>query len=197
MSTEDIAIVQSRFFGGLKGKFFNDVENVLSSNRVTVNADDPITEIKFLYGEVIDGFKVTYSRSAGLDNTVPFEHGTVSDAKDHGLTPKTITFKPGDNVIAITGLHGDPGNGYGDRIVRLNFLIYNSKTGDTRLEGGIGGKSTANDKLKPFFVTANGQFIAFSGYAENSTLSVEGGRAGGSDAGLYGLSFYAVEFRSN
>jgi len=188
-STVSVALVQSRLFGGDQGRTFNDVEIVGGYPAgMTINVDNPISQVEVLYGAVVDGLSITYNETDGATETV--NHGTEPGTSDTSLKRNTFTLSSEENIIAITGRAGEDPT-YGTRICQINFVIYNSSTGKSSVYGPYGSNNTGT----PFRVTANGAFIAFGGYAVTSNDSIAQADRHGRRGGLYGLTFADVAYR--
>ncbi|KAJ7205006.1 hypothetical protein GGX14DRAFT_397940 [Mycena pura] len=183
----DTALTKSPLFGAVKdGGVFDDIDNVHGSGTNGINTVDPIHKITVFHGVVIDGLQITYDRIAGTQTSSPttVSHGTQTKANDANLKEDTITLAANQFIIAISGSQGDDPALGGRRIFQLSFVIYNSTTGHLEIKGPYGSTETG----KPFYVTANGKFVAFGGYAVNTDNSV----AKSSTEGLFGLYFYDV-----
>ncbi|KAJ6516709.1 hypothetical protein C8R47DRAFT_1088103 [Mycena vitilis] len=189
-STHETAIIQSPLVGDIKGSLFNDIENVIGTGNVTINTVDPIKEITVMHGQ-IDGLVITYEKgSSSGSSTTTITHGTSDRSTDPQLTKTRIALLATERIIAISGQHG-PVARYGTRVTRLSFVIYNSATGAVKIAGPFGTTST-----KSFYATAEGNFVAFGGYAVNTDDSVGQSAANGQDGGLYGLTFSDVAYRT-
>ncbi|KAJ6600519.1 hypothetical protein DFH09DRAFT_1271311 [Mycena vulgaris] len=190
-STHDTAIIQSPLIGDIKGIAFNDIANVVGTGNVSINTEDPIREITVMHGEVIDGLKIVYDKASGTaSSTTSVTHGTSIDSKDTALKKVVISLEATENIIAVTGMHGDVPP-LGIRVAQLTFVIYDSSTGRTRIAGPYGSKSA-----KAFYITADGNFVAFGGYAVDTDDSIAQATVKKQDGGLYGLTFSDVAYRS-
>ncbi|KAJ7659545.1 hypothetical protein DFH06DRAFT_1472432 [Mycena polygramma] len=190
-STHDTAIIQSPLVGDIKGPLFNDIANVVGTGNITINTVDPIKELTVMHGQVIDGLMITYDRGSGSGSTTTtITHGTSDRSTDPELKKTRVQLLPTEAMIAITGQHG-PVARYGTRVTQLSFVIYNSATGGVRIAGPFGTTSS-----KSFYATADGNFVAFGGYAVDTDDSVGQSAAKGQDGGLYGLTFSDVAYRT-
>ncbi|KAJ6490967.1 hypothetical protein C8R45DRAFT_928794 [Mycena sanguinolenta] len=188
MTTHSVAIVQSVLLGGGKpGNSFNDLETVIGSNDVTIDTKASVAQIDLIYGQAIDGIKITYRKTSSDDT--PQYHGTsTNDCKDKSISNAKITIGNSEHIIAISGKAGN-GTTWGDRVYALCFAIYDSDTGKTRhtdLYGGSDGKA--------FRVTANGYFVGFGGYAINTNSSLKELKEKKADGGLYGLTVFDIAY---
>ncbi|KAJ7624670.1 hypothetical protein FB45DRAFT_85880 [Roridomyces roridus] len=189
------AIVQSPTVGRiLDAGRFNDIEQVISSGgQGGINANNPISKIIVLHGEVIDGLEITYRKTDGGGTGVPVPHGTSTQTTDTNLQQTPVELKATEQIIAITGMHGlsQPDVQFGHRVVRIQFAIYDKATGEMRVTKVFGSRSST-----PFVVTANGNFVSFGGYAINSLDSVAQAAKKGVEGGIYGLFFDDVEYET-
>ncbi|KAJ7060874.1 hypothetical protein C8F01DRAFT_1253353 [Mycena amicta] len=191
MTTYTTALVSSNLFGdSSKGKLFNDLQDVVGSMNITIDTSQPIKQIKLMHCEAIDGIEIKYYKSNHDAGTTTVHHGTSSDCDDVDLYKTTISIGDTESIVAISGKAGDATWG-GVRVVQLNFAIYDSSTGNMRIAGPYGGNTG-----KAFRVTSNGNFIALSGFAIDTDLSLRQLKAAQQDGGLYGLVFDEVDYRS-
>ncbi|KAJ7060901.1 hypothetical protein C8F01DRAFT_1253379 [Mycena amicta] len=189
MTTYTTALVASNLFGDSKGNAFNDLQNVVGSMNITIDTSQPIKQIKVMHGGAIDGIEIKYYKSNHQAGTTTVHHGTSSDSSDPNLTQSTISIGDNESIVAISGKAGD--SAWGIRVVQLNFAIFDCTTGNMRIAGPFGGNTG-----KGFRVTANGNFIALSGFAIDTDSSLDQLKAAGQDGGLYGLIFDEVDYRS-
>ncbi|KAJ7478466.1 hypothetical protein FB451DRAFT_1396236 [Mycena latifolia] len=88
-------------------------------------------------------------------------------------------------IIATTGMHGEPPDSQvlgGTRVVQITFVIFDNADGTVKMKGPYGTKFA-----KPFNVTANGNSSRLVDM--RSILNKPTG-------GLFGLTFYDVEYRA-
>ncbi|KAJ7436417.1 hypothetical protein FB451DRAFT_1307457 [Mycena latifolia] len=189
-SIQNTAIVQSRLIGAVGGgDHFDDINAVTGSNFATINTKNPIKSIRVIYGEVVDGLAIEYRVTDST--TAKKEHGVtpnINGGVDAGLKSEVIELSNTQVIIAVTGMHGEPPDSKalgGARVVQINFVIFDNADGTVETKGPYGTKFA-----KPFYVTADGNFVAFGGYATNQEESILKKPTGG----LFGLTFYDVQY---
>jgi hypothetical protein len=184
-----VALVQSRLLGDTKGGPFNDIETVGGHPAgMTINVDNPINSVQVLYGAVVDGLAITYNETNGATTTV--YHGTEPGSSDTTLQKGSFNVANDENIIAISGKAGVHPV-YGTRICKISFAIYNRTSGQISVAGPYGSSNDGSS----FRVTANGAFVSFGGYAETSNDSIAQATNAGREGGLYGLTFFDVDYR--
>ncbi|KAJ7763737.1 hypothetical protein B0H16DRAFT_455087 [Mycena metata] len=189
MTTHSVAIVQSILLGaGRPGNSFNDLENVIGSNDVTIDTKASIKSIELICSQAIDGIKITYRKTSDFSDYTPQYHGTSDSCKDKNVSTPKIELLDTEHIIAISGKAGKT-TAWGTRVCALCFAIYDSATGETRVTDLYGGTDGT-----AFRVTANGYFVGFGGYAIDTSLSLKELKDKNIDGGLYGLTMFDIAY---
>ncbi|KAF8135340.1 hypothetical protein K438DRAFT_2031250 [Mycena galopus ATCC 62051] len=167
----------SQLYGASTGNAFNDLVTVGGNGSFTTDNAPSIQAITLRYGSVVDGLAVTYSQGAG-QSPITISHGTSLIAT--GPTNTTVALSATESIISVSGQSGVH-SPYGVRILQLSFLILDSSTGTTRVQGPFG---TATGTA---FNVTDGPLLALSGFAINTDTALS--NLNGAPGGLYGLSF--------
>ncbi|KAJ7804967.1 hypothetical protein B0H14DRAFT_2882298, partial [Mycena olivaceomarginata] len=198
-SIQNTTIIKSPLIGAENGNLFDDIDSgarstlnawtsahpiaVVGPNNASINTTDPIKSIH--------GLTIEYRETKG--STIVQAHGTTADPSgklDTGLTQEVITLKDTQVIIAVTGMHGvtrQSGSLGGRRVAQITFVLFDKPMGGWKPKGYPFSSLTAT----PFSVTADGNFVAFGGYAFNQTQSVAHKPTGG----LFGLNLHDVAYR--
>ncbi|KAJ7212817.1 hypothetical protein B0H12DRAFT_1242362 [Mycena haematopus] len=167
----------SQLYGASTGTAFNDLVTVAGNGSLTASNAPSIQAIILRHGSVIDGLAVTYGQGAA-QGSATISHGTSLTAT--GPTNTTVTLNANESIISVSGQSGVH-SPYGERILQLRFLILDSSTGTTRVQGPFG---TATGTA---FNVTDGPLLALSGFAINTNTALA--NLNGAPGGLYGLSF--------
>ncbi|KAJ7880826.1 hypothetical protein B0H13DRAFT_2345433 [Mycena leptocephala] len=185
------ALIRSPLVGTTIATPFDDLASVTGAGSGSVNTEDPIKQMVFMHGDVLDGIKIVYDKTSGQgSNEVTVPHGTSTDANP--ITKTTVVINKNEKIVVVSGMHGEV-EPYGVRVAQISFVIYDSVTALFRTVGPFGSK-----KATPFIFTANGNFIAFGGYAENTndTVAQATEKKPVVLGGIYGLYFIDVDHRT-
>ncbi|KAI9062537.1 hypothetical protein FKP32DRAFT_1604047 [Trametes sanguinea] len=166
-------------FGGKDGLISQDILFLGGDSQFVVNNSEksqldvkhPIQKIVISCGWVVDGFAVTYQLTNGSSTTI--KHGSQFSGN-----PKTVdvTFNKNERLVGVFGRAGYQTFYKRDMINNINFVIFDTAAGTTRVAGPYGNVNKSNEGA-PFYVS---DVLAFGSFA----------RANAPDIGLCGLFFY-------
>ncbi|KAJ7319406.1 hypothetical protein DFH08DRAFT_391585 [Mycena albidolilacea] len=189
-SIQNTAIMKSPLIEVDNGNLFDDINSVVGPNNASINTADSIKSIRVIYAEVVNGLTIEYRETKG--STIVQAHDTTADLSgklDTGLKQEVITLKDTQVIIAVTGMHGattHSGSLGGRRVAQIIFVLFDKADRRVETKGPFGSLIAT-----PFSVTADGNFVAFGGYAFNQTQSVAHKPTGG----LFGLTLHDVAYR--
>jgi len=159
MIPDSVALLQYKITGASTNQAFDDARDPGVVNwpiQFQLNADHPISKIDIHHGGIVDSLAITYQLTTG--DLVERRHG------GKGGSLSTVTIKPNEALIAISGRTGLHPYYHLDYLFEISFIIFDVVTQETRVEGPFGNGS----KITTGTVFYVPRPVAFAGYIQSN-----------------------------
>jgi len=173
MIPDSTALLQYKIVGGSAQQAFDDAKDPGVANwpvQFMLSGTAPITKIVVASGYIVDNLHITYKLATGA--SVDRSHGGTGGSKH-----STVTLNPNEVLVGVSGRAGIHPYYNQDYLIEVSFVIFNTSTEQTRVEGPFGN----DQKVTTGTIFYMPRPAAFAGYVRTT-----------GQTGIAGLSAYRI-----